>query len=474
MADSTKILSLREEETKTTHFRENPSIEHGIADELRVRTKTDLSVLLLLFLGLTVFQLDRMNIGSTLTGGFAADIGVDQNTINLGNQLMFLGIVVLEIPSNMLLQRIGPSKWISAQVFIFGLVATLQIFITSRAGFLVTRSILGLAEAGYIPGGIYTLSTWYPRHELATRVAVFFFGMFGGNAISPLLGAGILKLDGRVEGIWTIAVSVLLFLALPASPDNPRPLFFPGLIRFSEEEQSILRVRLGRDNHEKKNKIPLRVVWRTLANYRRWLHYLATACVFSTWSPLTTYTPSIMLTFVNDEQQSKLTAPQIPRLRQSPRQRRRRHRRLFGPSSSALLRLAERPHRTTRSGRRPGHPVLPGRADRRADGAEPRSAAESMAPRRPLDGRQRVCGGISSCAQYLGAGQLLRADGEEYCDCVVANSIILGYAYARVMSAIAGLMAGTQIFRAGDGPLYCCQIANNVVYFEATPMASSS
>lgn len=60
----------------------------------------------LLFLGLVVFQLDRMNLGSALTGGFAEDIGIDQSTVNLGNQMMFLGIVVLEIPSNLLLQRV--------------------------------------------------------------------------------------------------------------------------------------------------------------------------------------------------------------------------------------------------------------------------------------------------------------------------------------------------------------------------------
>lgn len=59
-----------------------------------------------MFLGLLVFQLDRMNIASALTGGFAIDIGVDQDTINLGNQLMFMGIVVLEIPSNMILQKV--------------------------------------------------------------------------------------------------------------------------------------------------------------------------------------------------------------------------------------------------------------------------------------------------------------------------------------------------------------------------------
>lgn len=93
--------------------------------------------------------------------------------------------------------QLGPRKWIAAQVFVFGTIAIFQVFLRTRAAFLVTRSLLGLAEAGYIPGSIYTLSTWYTRRELAKRVAFLFFGMFGGNAISPLLGAGLLKLDGR-------------------------------------------------------------------------------------------------------------------------------------------------------------------------------------------------------------------------------------------------------------------------------------
>jgi hypothetical protein len=63
-------------------------------------------VLPLLFLGLLVFQLDRMNIASALTGGFAKDINISQSTVNLGNQLMFMGIVVFEIPCNMALQRV--------------------------------------------------------------------------------------------------------------------------------------------------------------------------------------------------------------------------------------------------------------------------------------------------------------------------------------------------------------------------------
>ncbi|PGH02230.1 hypothetical protein AJ79_07679 [Helicocarpus griseus UAMH5409] len=280
--------------------------------ERRARSKADCSVLPLLFLGLIVFQLDRMNLASALTGGFGKDIKIDQNTVNLGNQMMFLGIVVLEIPFNLILQRIGPRKWISAQVFIFGLVATMQVFLVNRNGFLVSRAILGLCEAGYIPGGIYTLSTWYTKPELAKRVAVFFFGMFGGNAISPLLGAGLLKLDGErgisgwqwiflIEGIFTIAVSILILLFLPGSPDNPKPLVSKGLIRFTEDEAIILQKRLEYDNSEKKGgsqglQIPLRLVWKTILYHRRWPHFISTACVFSTWSPLTTYSPTIIMT----------------------------------------------------------------------------------------------------------------------------------------------------------------------------------
>lgn len=71
----------------------------------------------------------------------------------------------------------------------------MQVFVKNRGGFLAARLMLGFAEAGYIPGAVYTLSTWYTKRELAKRVSVLFFGMFGGNAISPILASGILKLD---------------------------------------------------------------------------------------------------------------------------------------------------------------------------------------------------------------------------------------------------------------------------------------
>ncbi|KAF2029768.1 MFS general substrate transporter [Setomelanomma holmii] len=247
------------------------------AAALRARRKVDTTMLPLLFLGLLVFQLDRMNFASALTDGFAKNIRLNQDTINLGNQLMFLGIVVLEIPSNMILQRIGPRKWILAQVFIFGLVAVLQVFVKKRTDFL---------------------------RELAKRVAVFFFGMFGGNAISPLLASGILKLGGRgglkVEGAFTMCVAITLLFLLPGSPDQPRPLLSPGLIRFRDTDREALQQRLQVDDLDRKPgsqglHIPPSLVWKTVKHYRRWAHFVSTFAVFSTWSSLTTYTPTIIM-----------------------------------------------------------------------------------------------------------------------------------------------------------------------------------
>ncbi|KFY93212.1 hypothetical protein V500_03825 [Pseudogymnoascus sp. VKM F-4518 (FW-2643)] len=293
-----------------------PSIQAASDDvdttaSLQARSRVDLSVLPLLFLGLFVFQLDRMNLASALTAGLKNDIKITQADVNLGNQMMFLGIVVLEIPSNMLLQRIGPRIYISIQVIIFGLIATLQIFVRDRTGFLIIRSFLGLAEAGYIPGAIYTLSTWYRHKELATRVAIFFFGMFGGNALSPLLASGILKLGGRygrpgwqwiflLEGIFTIAVGLLIGFLLPGSPERPRPLFFEGLVRISESDGALLQQRVAADSPNKSYEpqhihITPAKVWKTLSHWRRWPHLISTSLVFSTWSSLTTYTPTIMM-----------------------------------------------------------------------------------------------------------------------------------------------------------------------------------
>lgn len=116
-----------------------------------------------------------------------------------------------------------------------------------------------------------------------------------------------------VEGIITILVALVLLLAFPGNPtaatttiNNQSPCTLQrSFVRFPETEREILTVRRvhdkldeggeGAPHHHSSHSIPLSVVWSTLLHYRRWPHYISTACVFSTWSPLTTYIPSIIM-----------------------------------------------------------------------------------------------------------------------------------------------------------------------------------
>jgi MFS family permease len=72
----------------------------------------------------------------------------------------------------------------------------MQVFIKNSTGYLLSRFFLGLVEGGYIPSAAYTISCWYTTRELSKRLAILFFGMFGGNALSPILASGILKMEG--------------------------------------------------------------------------------------------------------------------------------------------------------------------------------------------------------------------------------------------------------------------------------------
>lgn len=76
------------------------------------------------------------------------DIGIDQNQFNVGQQMLSLGIVLFEIPSNMILYRVGPGKWLTLQLFLFGTVSTFQAWQNSYGSFIAARLLLGVTESG--------------------------------------------------------------------------------------------------------------------------------------------------------------------------------------------------------------------------------------------------------------------------------------------------------------------------------------
>lgn len=193
------------------------------------------------------------------------DVGITQYKFNIGQQLLSLGIVLFEIPSNMALYRVGPGIWLPLQLFFFGLVNTFQAFQHNYSGYLVTRFLLGVTESGYIPGGLWTLSTWYTKKETAKRVMVFFFGNMFGQALAKLIAYGILHMRGTaghpgwfwlfiIMGAFTLASGVFMGFLLPNSLYKPHSWFLPRLCFFTERELHILRTRVNIDDPKKAEK----------------------------------------------------------------------------------------------------------------------------------------------------------------------------------------------------------------------------
>lgn len=204
-------------------------------------------------------------MANAITDNFMEDIGITQNQFNVGQQMLSLGIVLFEIPSNMVLYRVGPGKWLTLQLFLFGTVSTFQAFQTNYASFISTRLLLGITESGFIPGGLWTLSTWYTRRETAKRVMIFYFGNQFGQASAKLLAFGILHMRGVggksgwfwlfvLMGGFTVLCGFVLGFFLPDSFRNPHSTFLPRVKIFSDREIHILNTRVLIDDPMKGKK----------------------------------------------------------------------------------------------------------------------------------------------------------------------------------------------------------------------------
>lgn len=226
--------------------------------------------------------------------------------------LLSAGIVILEIPSNVLLQRIGPHRWLSGQIIAWGLVALLQNFITNYAGYLVTRIILGLCESGFIPGALYTMSTWYKRDETSLRVSIFFLGNLLASAVTSLIGAGILSMGDRygiagwrwlfiVEGAITIGVGILFMLLLPPSAGDGRPLISLRKWSYFDSRESYIIVRRVMLDDPAKTAghlhISARDVGTSCLNPRIIMHMVITLTATIPVNAINTYGPSVIKSF---------------------------------------------------------------------------------------------------------------------------------------------------------------------------------
>ena len=151
---------------------------------------------LLPFLGLLyiVSYLDRVNVSfAKLT--MNAAIGIDDATYAFGAGIFFIGYFLFEVPSNLILERVGARRWIARIMITWGLVSAATAFIAGATSFVAMRFLLGVAEAGFFPGILLYLTYWFPSRERARVVGLFMTALpLSGLIGSPL---GVRSKAGR-------------------------------------------------------------------------------------------------------------------------------------------------------------------------------------------------------------------------------------------------------------------------------------
>ena len=132
--------------------------------------------------------LDRTNIANASVFGLQKDLGLTGTQYNTALTIFFVPYVVFEIPSNILLKKLRPHVWLSACMFLFGLVTVCQGLVQGYSGLLTTRFFLGLAETGMFPGSFYLIGMWYKRSEAQRRYSFFFSStsLAGGRFIGSI------------------------------------------------------------------------------------------------------------------------------------------------------------------------------------------------------------------------------------------------------------------------------------------------
>ncbi|KAL4985333.1 major facilitator superfamily domain-containing protein [Aspergillus falconensis] len=249
------------------------------------------STALIPILGLAFFalQIDRGNISAALTSAITEDLNITTDQINVGTQLLSAGVVISEIPSNVILQRVGPQRWLSAQLFAWDLVATFQAFIKSYPAYLVRRLLLGLLEGA-----------WCKQEETSLRVTLFFFGQMFSGATSGLISAGLLTLSGKcgiagwrwtflVEGVMTLFIGKIFVSLVPPKAGDGRPLISSFNGRWS--------YLIPRESHIANSRITDRDIWNTVHRPRIIQHFFITLVAMSGTQGLTQYMPSMIKSF---------------------------------------------------------------------------------------------------------------------------------------------------------------------------------
>ncbi|KAG2147850.1 major facilitator superfamily domain-containing protein [Suillus bovinus] len=208
--------------------------------EKRLLCKLDLRVAFLVLVFIMNIM-DRTNIAAARLHGFEEDLGMTGNQFNTTTSILYVGYLLTQVPSNMILHRMKwPSLYLSSCMAVWAAMTMCMSAVQTYYDALILRFFSGCVEATFFPGAVFLLSRWYKRNELGLRITILFCGTSVSYAFSALIASGIsASLDGAlgitawrwlffVEGALTFAVAVSAIWILPNFPSTPSVWLLPA------------------------------------------------------------------------------------------------------------------------------------------------------------------------------------------------------------------------------------------------------
>lgn len=271
------------------------------ATEQKVISKLFRRLIVFLFVLFIFSFLDRINIGfAGLTMG--KDLGLTSTMFGLAAALFYLTYVLFGIPSNMMLGIVGARRWIAAIMVLWGIASTCTLFATGPTSLYILRMIVGITEAGFLPGILVYLTHWFPAWYRARANALFMIAMPVTMMLGSLISGYVLALDGLfnlrgwqwlflLEGAPSVLLGVMVWFFLDDAPEKARWL--------TDEEKTALNAMLERDRqqtplHNGQGSQPL---WRQVLTPVVLLYTFAYFCLTNTLSAINIWTPQILQSF---------------------------------------------------------------------------------------------------------------------------------------------------------------------------------
>jgi len=223
----------------------------GTTEERKLVRKIDLLLMPMLWIMYILNYVDRTNIGNAKIAGMGADLSLTDDQYAWILSIFFFGYLICEVPSNMILSRVPPSKYLPSIMLLWGALCAVMAVSNSYGALMGFRFVLGCIESGFFPGVLYLLSCWYTKAELGKRFAIFYTaavlsGAFGGI----LAGAITSNLDMAhgirgwkwlfiIEGAATVGVALVAYFILLDYPLTSK--------RLTPEQRQLAHIRIVAD-----------------------------------------------------------------------------------------------------------------------------------------------------------------------------------------------------------------------------------